>query len=279
MIGYIWHMIFGHADYRSYLKNLLVDRIQRNPSYSLRAFATNIGVSSSMLSEVLKGEKRLSPDKAGVIANKLDLSSDEERYFLGLVQIESARDVKQREKILARLQELAPNREIRDLSIDQFHTIADWICVSGMALLAGHPKGLTATEIASRLGVNKFEASEAMDRWVRLDLLERTEGELYTRVSHEHLMMKSAAPDGALRKFHKSMLERAIQSLETQSSSEKFIGSETLAFDPERLAEVSEIIEDAVAKILKVAKNSTNKKEVYHLGFQFFRVTKKENKK
>jgi uncharacterized protein (TIGR02147 family) len=272
-------MIFESSDYRSYLKKLLVERIQKNPSYSLRAFSTSIGVSSSMLSEVLKGEKKLSPGKAGVISSRLDLSVDEERYFIGLVQLEGARDVKQKEKILSRLQELAPNRNIRDLSVDQFHTIADWICASGMALLTGYPNGLTASEIAARLSVSPFEATEAMDRWMRLDLLEIGDGNRYRRVSHDHLMMKSSSPDGALRKFHKSMLEKAITSLETQTPSEKFIGSETLAFDPEQLAEVSEVIESAVAKILKIAKTKKRKKEVYHLGFQFFRVTKKEIKK
>ncbi len=272
-------MVFEHPDYRSYLRRLLVERIKKNSSYSLRAFASSIGLSSSMLSEVLKGEKRLSSGKAASVANKLDLSSNEENYFLGLVQIETARDIKQREKILDRLRLLSPNQNIRDLQVDQFHTVADWICVSGMALLTGNPKGLTSDQMAARLGVTKFEMEEAMERWVRLDLVERHAEGHYSRLSHDHLMMQSSTPDGALRSFHRSMLEKATLSLETQGASEKFIGSETISFDPQNLGEVSEVIEEAVNKILKIAKNGKNKREVYHLGFQFFRITKKEKSK
>ena len=273
-------MIYGYSDYRTYLKHVLVVRIQKNPAYSLRAFAGSIGVSASMLSEVLKHKKSLSTDKAALIASRLDLSQAEEDFFLSLVQLDVAQDIRQKEKIATRLRELAPNQSFRDLSIDHFHSVADWICAGGFALLAGRPKGLTAAEIAKRLGVTVFEASDAMDRWVRLDLLERTEDGKYVRSMAEHLQLSSPTPNGALRKFHKSMLEKAIASLESQSPDEKFVGSETFAFDPARLPEVSAIIEDAIGKILKITKKTTApKKEVYHLGFQFFRITQKESAK
>jgi len=270
-------MIFECSQYRAYLKAVLVERIRRNPNYSLRSFSKGIGVSPSMLSEVMRGEKRLSFDKATVIASRLELSLEEEQFFLSMVQLENTQDTKQQEKILARMRALSPNKELRDLSIDHFHAVADWVCVAGLALLDGHPKGLTALDIGSRLGITQFEAAQAMERWVHLDFLEVSNG-VYRRTSGEHLVMRSPAPNGALRRLHQSMLEKAIESLETQSNQEKFVGSETIAIDPARLDEVSEIIEEAVKKVLKIAKPSRTKTEVYHLGFQFFRVTKKGKK-
>jgi uncharacterized protein (TIGR02147 family) len=267
-------MIFECDNYRAYLKRELVERIRKNPAYSLRAFSAQIGVSPSMLSAVLKGGKNLSNEKASIISSRLRMNSQEENYFLGLVQLENTGDVQQKEKILHRLNEFSTDRKRHDLSIDHFHSVADWICVAAMALLSGSPRGMTPAEVAARLSITRFEAEHAMNRWVNLDLLEVKEGR-YSRLGDENLVVRSPAPNGALRKFHRTMLEKAIASLESQTNQEKFVGSETLAFDPDHLGEVSEAIEEAVRKILKIAKKSKNKKEVYHLGFQFFRVTKK----
>ena len=269
-------MIYECADYRSFLKNILVQRIKTNPSYSLRAFSNQIGVSASMLSEVLNGSKKLSPGKASIIANRLNLESDEERYFIGLVQLDGSGEGSQRDKVLSRLKEIYPRLEMRDLSIDHFHSIADWVCVAGLTLLDGFPGGLTADEIASRLDVSKLAAFEAMERWVRLDLVEMDVKDKYRRTSSEHLMMASQAPQGALKRFHRTMLEKAVISLEKQSNQEKYLGSETLAFDPADLPAIERIVEKAIGQILAKAKTGKKRTSIYHFGFQFFRLTKKE---
>ncbi len=268
-------MIFECNDYRSYLKKLLAERIRRNPAYSLRALASQIGVSASMLSEVLKSHKRLSLARGAEIAQRLELEGDEERYFLALVQLDFAKSALAKEKALKRIQEISPDRrEIRDLSVDHYHAVANWIAVSGMAMLESHPEGLACDEIARRLGISRFEVAEALDRWVRLELI-TVQGDIYRRSDSDHWMMDSQAPNGALRVFHRTMLEKAIQSLETQTNDEKFVGSETIAFDADQLQQVSKVIEDAIRKVRRIAKKSPKKKDVYHLGFQFFRVTKK----
>jgi uncharacterized protein (TIGR02147 family) len=272
-------MIFEHGDYRTFLKEVLVERIQKNPNYSLRGMASHLGISAPMLSGLLKGKKNLSAGKAIEISGRLNLSSKEEAYFVGLVQLFTCKSSSQKEKIITKLKDISPAHEVRDLSIDQYHSIANWICAAGVALLDNHPKGLTAEEVADRLSVTKFEAEEAMDRWVRLDIVDKKlRTHKYVKLSHEHMLMSSKTPDGSIRKFHKTMLEKAIAALETQSNDEKFVGSETISFDPKDLSEVSEIIEEAVSKILLRAKKGKTKTSVYHLGFQFFRITKKEKK-
>ncbi|RYZ69650.1 MAG: DUF4423 domain-containing protein, partial [Proteobacteria bacterium] len=70
------------------------------------------------------------------------------------------------------------------------------------------------------------------------------------------------------------MLSKAIESLPTQSPQEKFIGSETLAFDSTRLAAASEIIEDCFSRVVKLAAESEKKDSVYHIGIQMFRLSR-----
>lgn len=277
--------IYKHTDYRAFLKEVLVDKIRKNAAFSLRAFASQLGIAPGMLSDVLSHKKNLSVTKAMQIATGLKLEGGEEEYFQALVLLENTTRVEQREKVLERIRALRPASAlaVSDLSIDNFHSIANWICVAGFALLScgsgtGGARGLTAAQIGARLSVSQFEAEEAMERWVRLDLVQREEDGRYVKRSDSHLMMKTQAPNGALRKFHQSMLEKAACALESQTNSEKFVGSETIAFDSDDLAEVAEILEEAIAKVLAKAKTGKKKSDVYHLGFQFFRVNKEENK-
>ncbi len=74
-------MIFEHSEYRSFLKAELGDRIAKNSRYSLSAFAKQLGMAKSMLSEVLKGKKSLSIEAAGRVAAQLRLPEREGEYF------------------------------------------------------------------------------------------------------------------------------------------------------------------------------------------------------
>ena len=279
--------VFNHTDYRVFLKDVLVEKIRKNAAFSLRAFAAQLGVAPGMLSDVLNHKKNLSVAKAMQVASGLRLQGDEDTYFQALVLLENTRrpgQMEQREKVLERLQTLRPAslntvRTVTDLSVDHFHSVANWICVAGFALLGCAANGFSAAQIAARLSVSKFEAEDAMERWVRLDLVERDGEGRYFKRSDAHLMMKSQAPQGALRKFHATMLEKASEALVSQSNLEKFVGSETLAFDASDLREVSEILEGAISKVLAKAKSGKKKADVYHLGFQFFRVNKKGESK
>ena len=63
-------MIF-ETDFREVLKQVLQKRAGNNPSYSQRAFARDLGISPSTLSEVLKGRYGLSEKKSREIALNL----------------------------------------------------------------------------------------------------------------------------------------------------------------------------------------------------------------
>lgn len=266
-------MVYEYQDYRDFLRATLVQRIQKNSGYSLRAFASNLGLSPSMLSEVLKGKKKLSVDKAILIAAQLNLEGEEEQYFVQLVQLESTQNPKVKHELLTRLNQSKSTQPVYNLTVDHYQTFADWISVAGITLLSVRPKGLNAQQIATKLGITPFEATEAMNRWVRLGLVE-VSNNVYTKAGQGRIVMHSKAPNEALRKFHQTLLMRANDSLETQSPDERFIASETLAFDPKQLPQVAKIIEVALQKVVALAKTGKQRTEVYSLATQFFSLSK-----
>jgi uncharacterized protein (TIGR02147 family) len=92
--------------------------------------------------------------------------------------------------------------------------------------------------------------------------------------TNKGLQTASEIPNEALRKFHEQMLNKAVQALTTQTPKEKFIGSETFAFDEASLQKATDIIEECFSKIVYLASSQADKKNVYHLGIQMFRLNK-----
>lgn len=58
---------------RTALKEVLAQRKEKNPAYSLRAFARQLSVSPSFLCEVQSGRKGLSRQRAELLRQKLGL--------------------------------------------------------------------------------------------------------------------------------------------------------------------------------------------------------------
>lgn len=64
------------------------NRVLRNPKYSLRAFAKKLGISPGALSELLTGQRRLTPALAGRIAPALGWPEERQQRFLSEVLAE-----------------------------------------------------------------------------------------------------------------------------------------------------------------------------------------------
>ncbi|RYZ69065.1 MAG: TIGR02147 family protein, partial [Proteobacteria bacterium] len=237
-------------DYRSVLREILTDRVKRNPSYSLRAFAGQLGIAPSMLSGVLRGKRNLSVQAAFDVAEKLGLEDDSTQHFCLLVQYAVTKSVSQKEALRDRIVAVQPGIESKDLSLDVFKSMADSDHYATLILLELNDRIDTRTNaIAKRIGISVIEAQSVLERLTRLDLIEVDAQGHYSRISNEYIVSRSQFANQALREFHQSTLAKASESLTTQSPQEKFVGSETMTFDPAKLPEVNAALEECFAKI------------------------------
>jgi uncharacterized protein (TIGR02147 family) len=274
-------MIFEHTSYRGYLRATLAERVGKNSKYSLRAMATQLGMAPSSLSQVIKGTKNLSLETALQVATRAGLKSKEIRYFCLLVQAENEKNPILKDSFIQQINQNRPGsrEKIRDLNVDQFKMISDWYHFPILELTKVADFEFNSKNIAKRLGISPVQAEAALERLERLMLLERGENGKYIEDTNR-MVASSIAPNAALRSFHKQMLEKAIESLETQTHLEKVLGSETFAVDAEKINEAREIINDFFERMVKLCTESSKKSDVYHLGVQFFNLTQiKKNKK
>jgi uncharacterized protein (TIGR02147 family) len=256
---------------------VFADRKQKNPAYSMRAFAKMIGLTQSAVSQILAGKKNLSPDTALKIAEHLQLSETEAEYFGLLVQLQTAKTPALKEALLKKLNSLNPQKPAQELSVDFFRMISDWyhIAIRNMTEIDGFE--FNPATIAKRLGISTIEADAALERLLRLELLEPIENSKKRyRKSVDYVVSKSAIPNEALRSFHRQMMDKAIESLYTQTPKEKVIGSETFAFSEKNFSQAERLTEEYFQKMAALGKMPGKKTQVYHLGVQFFNLTKEK---
>ncbi len=268
-------MVYETQNYRSFLKATLAEKIQANPQFSLRAFAQHLGLSHAALSQVFKGTKNLSFERAVDIANKLKLGEQEKEYFCTLVQYESAKGPQAKSELLDKLNRIRPQQQVHHLSLDVFKVISEWyhLPILNMTYIQGFD--FTPKNVAARLGISAAEADVAIERLERLGMLAKDENGKY-RKTEERFLAGSEEINQALRRYHRQFLEKAIDALETQTPAEKINGSETFAFSPAKVSRAKEITEDYYNRMLALAgeEDGGGPTDVYHLQVNCFNLTK-----
>jgi uncharacterized protein (TIGR02147 family) len=264
-------------NYRSYLRSVLAERAATNSRYSLRALAQSLDLAPSYLSAVLNGKKSFSPETAHAVTEKLQLKEQEAAYFRILAQIEGTKNPALKETLLQRAQAFRPQMVVNDLSVDQFKLIADWYHFAILAATELSDIVATPGKIAKIFGLALAEVQIAVARLIRLGLLEvDSEGRLKKTLSNPRVVSKSMSR--AIRSYHRQNLEKAIESIGTQTPDERFMGSETFCIDESQFEEFQELCKKFLHHAQAHAKKSRTKNQVYHLGVQFFRYSQGRKK-
>lgn len=268
-------MIFSHSSYRTFLKTVLAEKQLKNKAYSLRAMARDLGLKPAHLSALIKGKNGLSLTSAMRAAQALGLDDSATEYLCLLVQYEAAKIPRLKETFLERMRAINKTTEVKDLNVDLFKMMSEWyhIPILEMTVLEGFQ--LTAENVAKKLGISRIQAEVAIERLIRLELLERGADGRF-RKAVDNYVFKSSKPNPALRAFHKQMIMKAHDSIETQSPEERYVGSQTFSINPNDLKEASEIINEFRKKMVDLFDRSEKKTKTYHLGIQLFDLTKGE---
>jgi uncharacterized protein (TIGR02147 family) len=260
------------TNFREFLRHEYVKRASKNEKYSMRAFARQVGIPSSMLSNVLSGKKKLSPERAFDVAKKLSLSEIERKHFLLLNHRDSTPSVELKGFFERELRSLPPIRNKRFMPPEQLNTLSEFQMIMLCQLCGTH--GATIKKISRKLGVPLYEAEAGVKKLIDMGLLYQI-GEVYKK-TERNMSFESRGPNLVLRKIHRLMMEKATEALETQTNDEKFIGTEILSFDPSLLPEAMEILNEAFDKITALSEHLDDANHVYGMGIQLVRLTKND---
>ena len=242
------------------LNRELEDRKSRNPSYSLRAFARDLGIGSTSLSDVLAQKRKLSKRNIEKISSKLSLSPIEVDLLLREIKGPFRKTKKEIERL--------------EIEEDSFRLMADWYYLGILNFAKLEDNHANPVHIAKRLGISVEKSQLALDRLIRMNLIEIREGML-VRTSNP-ISTTYDVPSRAIRKHHRDNLHIAESSLDHDEVFIRNFNSVTMAIDPSRIPEAKVILQKTVEKIEKVLEVN-DPTEVYTLSFQLFPVSRRGN--
>jgi uncharacterized protein (TIGR02147 family) len=253
------------------LKRRLVERERKNPNYSLRAYARDLGINPGNLSAILQGKKGLSPQAAERIARPLGLSEGEQLELVQLAQAEFARSKKDRKQAKVALSIGEPSlRATKDLTLEAYQMISDPIHTSILEALRVPGVDASPEALAEAMGCTKNVVLDVLQRLESLELLNRVQG----RYQVLDVLVKS--PRGfssdAIRSHHSQILKKAETALYTQGLDEREFQSTQLCIRKTDLPEMKIFLQQMWQEFARRFAANSDGDGVYEFSQQLFKL-------
>lgn len=237
----------------------------KNPYYSLRRMAQQLGLQPGRLSEFLSGKRPITLKMAEKICEKMALKPEDKRDFLTCVK----KDRLSHDNLEA---SSLQQRKYVELSSDHFHVIADWYHFAILSLMDLDEFVNTSDWISARLGISKIQVKGALDRLQRLNLIKINNQKKWIK-THDNLTTTQDIESAALKHSHKQTFEQLIELIDDIPVSERDMTSMTMAIDKSKLSEAKRLIKEFRRKLCDFMETG-NRTEVYNLNIQLYPISK-----
>lgn len=238
-----------------HLKTEFAKRSEKNPSYSLRAFARSLKLDSSTLSALLSGKRALSYKTALKLVGELDLPLEEQKTLLLNSMMLNAKQ--------------EPNG-FTELEENEFEMIAGWEHYAILSLLELDGFKATISAVSQRLNIPIGVTIRAVGRLEALGAVKKTNHTIQS--TRKQLAIKTKA-SAALRRANREYIEKAIYSIEKHDPEDRDITGITMAIEKKKIPEARKRIQEFRRSLCKYLE-SGKKDEVYRLNVQLFPIKK-----
>lgn len=228
-----------------HLQKTFLERCQINERYSLRAFAKSLDVPVSSLSEVINEKRALSKKLGLKVGKSLKMSKS---------QLEAFQDFSNK------------GLDQQQIALDSFYMISEWWHYGILQLLRTDGFKNNPSWVAKRLRINPSQAKNAIERLLRIGILELNESEDLvdtTNGATSHLV--SNFTNQQLKDFQIKALEKAILSIKRDPIEFRDNTSMTMAINKDSVAVAKEEIKKFRRRLTKKLEKYSNADEVFQL--------------
>lgn len=246
-----------------------------NPRFSLRSYAKILGYENpSLLSSVLKGERKLNTELADKIGGQLNLSALEQKYFQLLILFKYAKNDSERLMYADLLEATKPDtiKSHFSVSIDSFRFIDDWYHVAILEMIELKNFKNNYEWMAKKLGrgLNAELVEAAVARLIRLELIEENKKTLQRRDGN--FVVDKNIPSDAIKKHHDQFIQFARQAIFDQPINDRDIRSSTITLKKKNYKKAQEILKKAHTELIELSCKDDGE-EVYQICTQLFKLT------
>ncbi len=243
--------------FRKELNQIFEEKQKRNSKYSLRSFATKLGVAPSSLCSILKGSRPLSDKNCWKFGKSLNMS---EAQIRDLMQIK----VPENQKMT-----------FKELKDHQVALMSNWEHHAILHLIRLKTFQPNHKWIAKKLGIHVYQVDAAVERLVQLEFLEiKEDGTWIDKLGAADATLPSSSH---LLRLVGDIQAQAYSSLNKFGSEERALSFLTLPVNKKKVSLVREKFISFKKEIDELLSSDDELDEVYHLNLGFFPAHKPES--
>lgn len=266
---------YDHAG--KFLKAAWSAKKQKNPSFSLRSWAKQMGLKEHTPLHLMLNQKRsVSKKLLPVLIKNLKLTQKEGLFLETLIELNRSKSPTQKELYLNRLRELSPKHRINVQELENFKYLSEplHMLIREMVDLPQFKPDPDWISSRIREQVTTAQISESIGRLMQMKLLAISKnGKLQKQDSHVSSTKDIA--DQAIKTFHKKSLDHAKSALTEQSVHQREFNSYLLNIEKKNIPSAKKMIREFVLKfIARFEANSGTEIETYQFSSQLFELTK-----
>lgn len=171
--------------FRLLLQDEFSRRCRINPRYSVRAFARQLDLDSSTLSQILSGKRNLSGKQIKKLSEKSGIRPP------------ATADV--------------PDFDL--LALDSFSVISDWYHYAILDLTCLKSFKNNPKWIAAKLSISEPEARQAVERLIRLGMLKTAGGKL-VKAKRFYTNYSEGVTSAAHREYQRQVIKKALEAID-----------------------------------------------------------------
>lgn len=266
--------VFEFLDYRAFLRAYYEAEKKRRPAFSHRFFSRQAGLKSpNFLKLVMDGERNLGPETVPKFIHAMGLTGEAATFFADLVAFTQSETVADKNRAFERISASRRFRTAKRIEGDLFKYLSHWYYPAIRELAAREDFQESPKWIASRLRpkITPADASTALNLLLSLGLLVRdpSTGKILRgepTLTTDHQVVRSLA----VTNFHRQMLERASDSIETVKAIHRDLAALTVCVSPDTSAIVKDRIHRFREELTQICDADTKGSVVYQLNVQWF---------
>jgi uncharacterized protein (TIGR02147 family) len=243
------------------LRERLRAAVRRNPRFSLRSFAKQLGIDHSTLSQVLRGRRRLSARALGAVGKRMGLSEEAIRAY--------AQNFRKKTDSKS----LPENIRSFHFDLDTFQLLSVWHHYAILELIQVQGFKTDSRWIANTLGIAVEDVNIALQRLLRLGLLEMSGRDRWMDKSGDAEFRTAALTETACNQMNQEIHELAVEAIKRIPSQHRAHRQMVVALDSRRLPRLKALADEFMKDLRSLVSESDAKDDVYQVEISFFPVS------
>lgn len=270
--------VYLYFDNREFILDELAEKRSRNPRYSIRAAAKQLGVNSGTLTRILNGTRRLGPELLPKVIAFLGLKRKEAEYFKLLVQFNQTADpAAKRAYYKELLKRRGENRRI--IPEEHYTFFTEWYFSALHELIRMHPGMRDFKKLGALLNppVTESMARKAIETMVRLGFVKKNDKGGFC-ATDQFITTAETWHSVAIHSFQVTMAGLAAEALDRFPKQERDFSTLTIGLSDASFEKARSVLKTAWEEIAAIEKRDDSPERVYHVNLQMFPLSNRIDK-